>query len=155
MELYNLSHHSICRRGCTKLLDLHPHPMMTFMGKHHMSNQLCLINPPCPHLSKESNMCQVVFHAAILITPSKRLWILQLIFEESRSRSTHASSVMLCLAHNKCIMVTWACCTTKEYGTIKVGHHPQQMLVCAVNHHLCWDKSVWVVSSHQVEVNEI
>lgn len=104
---FNISQQFICRRRCTNLLDLHPHPMMTFMGKYHMSIQLTSINPPCPHLSKGASMCQVVFRAAILMIPLERLWAPQLILEEeSKSRSTHASSVMLHLAHSKCIMVT-------------------------------------------------
>lgn len=123
MELY-ISHQSTYRTRCTNLLELHPHPMMAFMEKYHMSNQLTLINHPYPQLSRESSTCQVVFQAIILMMPTKRLWALQLILEESRSRSTHASFVMLHLAHNKCIMVTLACCTIREWVAIKMGNHP-------------------------------
>ena len=103
--IQSLTHQYTCRRRrCANYFALQ-HPMVILMGECRTSNQLILVNPPCPPLSKESSLCPVLStREAILTMPSEKLLTRHLSL--LKSSDTNASFVMLRLPHHKHIMVT-------------------------------------------------
>ena len=103
--IQSLTHQYTCRRRrCANYFALQ-HPMVILMGECRTSNQLILVNPPCPPLSKESSLCPVLsIREAILTMPSEKLLTQHLSL--LKSSDTNASFVMLRLPHHKHIMVT-------------------------------------------------